>query len=433
MSRLKKIIDWHPNPPFYYGWLLLGTAALGAFIGTGVAQTVLGGVQDLIAVDMGWDRTTIAFAATAGTWISGLTMPFIGRLADRYGPRYMMVIAALMVGFGYIALSNVSSLWQFFVIYILLRSVAGPNLQNVVPRTVAVNFFRRRRNLALGITAQNRIVTESINIQIITLVSNYLDWRAAYRILGFVALPLVIPLFIVMRKRPEDIGLLPDGDKSPPPEQASGGEGAARNTDFDWRMREAIALPTFWFIVGAEFLAVTTTGAIGFQIVPFLSDAGMTPTIAASALSISIFLGGLSVPLWGYISDKFSVKKLAITALSLILVPTVLLLLVDPLAYGFPVVMFWGILAGGLNIVGSMMLSNYFGRTSFGALNGLTGPFRTAAMGLGPSLGALLFNVTGGYQAIFLTTIVCYAVAILLTSSVRSPRIPARASSAIGR
>ena len=166
---------------------------------------------------------------------------------------------------------------------------------------------------------------------------------------------------------------------------------------------------------------------------PFLSDAGMTPTIAASALSISIFLGGLSVPLWGYISDKFSVKKLALTALSLILVPTVLLLLVDPLAYGFPVVMLWGILAGGLNIVGSMMLGNYFGRTSFGALNGLTGPFRTAAMGLGPSLGALLFNATGGYQAIFITTIVCYAVALLLTSSVRIPRIPARASSPSGR
>ena len=433
MSRLKKIIDWHPRPPFYYGWLLLGTAALGAFIATGVAQIVLGGVQDLIALDMGWDRTTIVFAATAGTWISGLTMPVIGRLADRYGPRYMMLIAALMVGFGYIALSNVSSLWQFFVIYILLRSVAGPNLQNVVPRTVAVNFFRRRRNLALGITAQNRIVTESINIQIITLVSNSLDWRAAYRILGFVALPLVIPLFIVMRKRPEDIGLLPDGDESSPPAQTTRSKNTARHTDFDWRMREAIVLPTFWFIVVAEFLAVTTTGAIGFQVVPFLSDAGMTPTAAASALSISILLGGLSVPLWGFISDKFSVKRLALTALSLILMPTVLLLLVDPLTFGFPVVMVWGILAGGMNVVGSMMLGNYFGRTSFGALNGLTGPFRTAAMGLGPSLGALLFNVTGSYQAILITTIVCYAVAILLTYGVRYPRIPARASPPIGR
>ena len=425
MGRLNTILAWHPRPPFYYGWLLLGTAALGAFIATGVAQTVLGGVQDLIALDMGWDRTTIAFAATAGTWISGLTMPVIGRLADRYGPRYMMVIAALIVGFGYLALSGVNSLWQFFAVYILLRSVAGPNLQNVVPRTVAVNFFRRRRNLALGVTAQNRIITESINIQIITLVSNYMDWRAAYRLLGFIALPLVIPLFIVMRRRPEDIGLLPDGDKAAPARNTSAKTDAASSTgerDFDWRMREALVLRTFWLIVGAEFLAVTTTGAIGFQIVPFLSDAGMSPTLAAGALSISIFLGGLSVPLWGYISDKSSVKRLALTALSLILVPTVLLRLVDPLAFGFPVVMVWGILAGGMNVVGSMMLGNYFGRTSFGALNGLTGPFRTAAMGLGPSLGALLFNLTGGYQAIFITTIVCYAVAIALTSGVRVPK-----------
>ncbi|MDA0770426.1 MAG: MFS transporter [Chloroflexi bacterium] len=430
MGRIKAFVDWHPHPPFYYGWLLLGTAALGAFIATGVAQTVLGGVQDLIALDMGWDRTTIAFAATAGTWISGLTMPIIGRLADRYGPRYMMVIAALIVGFGYLALSGVNSLWQFFVVYILLRSVAGPNLQNVVPRTVAVNFFRRRRNLALGITAQNRIITESINIQIITLVSNSLDWRMAYRMLGFIALPLAIPLFIVMRKRPEDIGLLPDGDKAPPLENASIGSGVKASTgerDFDWRMREALVLPTFWFIVWAEFLAVTTTGAIGFQIVPFLSDAGMSNTVAASALSVSIFLGGLSVPLWGYISDRSSVKRLALTALSLILIPTVILLLIDPLEFGYPVVIVWGILAGGMNVVGSMMLGNYFGRTSFGTLNGLTGPFRTAAMGLGPSLGALLFNLTHGYQAIFVTAIVCYVVAIALTFSVKHAKLPARA------
>ena len=139
------------------------------------------------------------------------------------------------------------------------------------------------------------------------------------------------------------------------------------------------------------------------------------------------------VPLWGYISDKSSVKKLALSALALILIPTALFLFIDPLAFGYPVVMLWGILAGGMNVVGSMMLGNYFGRTSFGTLNGLTGPFRTAAMGLGPSLGALLFNLTGGYQAIFLTTIACYVVAIALTSGVRYPRLPTRAPQSTGQ
>ena len=86
---------WHPSPPFFYGWVVLGAASIGALIATSVAQTVFGGVQDLIAGEIGWDRKTIALAATLGTWASGLTMPFIGKLVDRFGPRWMMLFASL--------------------------------------------------------------------------------------------------------------------------------------------------------------------------------------------------------------------------------------------------------------------------------------------------------------------------------------------------
>lgn len=428
MQILKTITDWHPRPPFYYGWLVLGTAAIGAFIATGVAQTVLGGVQDLIAADMGWDRSTIAIAATAGTWISGLTMPIIGKLADRYGPRYMMVIAALIVGMSYIMLSNVNSIWQFYLAYIVARAIAGPNLQNVVPRTVAVNFFRKKRNLALGITALNRITGESLNIQVITLITGAFSWRMAYRILGLSALPLTIPLFLIMRKRPEDIGLLPDGDEALPVQSESGTASSTSDAgNFDWRVLEVVLVPAFWFIVWAEFLAVSTTGAIAFEIVPFLSDSGLSPTLAASALTVSIFLGGLSVPVWGYFSDKSTTKRLVIIALSATIVPTVLLLVTDTQSVGFYLVIIWGLLAGGLPIIGSMMIGQYFGRRSFGSITGLTGPFRTAAMGLGPTLGAMVFNLTDGYTVLFIMATVSYVLAIVLNYSVRMPRLPSRA------
>ena len=141
---------------------------MGAFIATSVAQTVFGGIQDLIVEDMNWDRKTIALAATLGTWGSGLTMPFIGKLVDRFGPRWLMLFACLVVGLGSIYLAGSSTVWQFFLTYILIRAIAGPNLQNLIPRTVAVNFFTKRRNLAMGITALNRIAGESVNIQIIT-------------------------------------------------------------------------------------------------------------------------------------------------------------------------------------------------------------------------------------------------------------------------
>ena len=163
---------------------------MGAFVAASVSQTVLAGVQDLIAYDMEWDRKTIALAATFGTWTSGMTMPFIGRLVDRFGPRWMMLSAAILVGLGLIFLSESQTVWQFFFAYIIVRSIAGPNLQNLIPRTIAVNFFNKRRNLAMGITSLNRIVSESVNIQIITTLSTAFSWRVAYRTLGLAAIPL---------------------------------------------------------------------------------------------------------------------------------------------------------------------------------------------------------------------------------------------------
>lgn len=422
----KAVAAWHPRPNFYYGWLVLGTAALGAFIATGVAQTVLGAVQDLIAQDMGWDRSAIAFAATAGTWISGLTMPLVGRLVDRYGPRYMMFAAALVVAAAFFALSGVQSVWQFYIAYIIARSFAGPNLQNVVPRTVAVNFFRRKRNLALGITALNRIGGEAVNIQIITLIAGMLSWRAAYITLGCLALPLAVPLALVMRKRPEDIGLLPDGAAAEPPQRAHSSGGAVQAADFDWRAREVMFVPAFWFIVWGEFLAVSTTAAVGFQVVPFLSDAGLSQTSAAAALTVGVLLGGLSVPLWGHLSDKFTIKRLTIAALAATAAATLAFALTEARSVGFYITIAWGIASGAIPVVGSMMLGNYFGRTSFGTLTGLTGPFRTAAMGLGPAMGALLFNLTGGYTAMFAIAIVSYAAAMALNGGARRPALPRR-------
>ena len=355
-------------------------------------------------------------------------MPFVGKLVDRYGPRYMMLAAALIVSACFFALGGVNSVWQFYVAYIIARSFAGPNLQNVVPRTVAVNFFRRKRNLALGITALNRIGGEALNLLIITLVAGVLSWRAAYRTLGIVALPLSIPLFLIMRKRPEDIGLLPDGDRA-----EQGGSARSDNVrlppgEFDWRLREVVRAPSFWFIVWAEFLAVSTTAAVTFQLVPFLTDSGMSQSLAAGALMVSVLLGGLSVPLWGYLSDRFTIRRLTIAAVTATSVPTAAFAFIDVPSVGFYVSVVWGIASGGIPVVGSMMIGDYFGRRSFGALTGLTGPFRTAAMGLGPALGALLVNVTGGYTGIFAVAVASYIAAVALNYSVQRPRLPPRAA-----
>ena len=419
MPFIRNLYNWRPRTPFYYGWLVLGVAAMATIGATGVAQVVLGGIQDLIFDDMGWERSTVAYAVTAGTWIGGGVSPFVGRLADRYGPRWMMPAASLLTGVCLFAAAGAGGVLQFSIGYIIARGLGNTILISVVPRTLSVNFFQRRRNFAMGLISMARPVAGAINIQFFALLAGAgYSWRVGYRALGVFALLFALPMLLILRRRPEDIGLRPDGDgplrvsepRSSERQSARAGGGARRATggdgEFSWRVGQAALTFTFWFIVVAESFSILTSGALGYQIVPYLLDSGVPRPQAALALSISSLLGAFANPVWGFLSDKYAPRKLAMAVLLLALAATALLLGIElgwlsglglnARAHGAIVVVVWGAASGGVGILGSMMLAQYFGRAHFGAIIGLVGLFQTASLGAGPSFRAVLYSLTGG-------------------------------------
>ena len=421
MRPLQALVDWTPRTPVFYGWVILSMAALGTYAATGVAQVVIGGIQNLIFEDMGWDRSTIAFAVTAGTWGSGLITPFIGRLADRHGPRRLMPIGAAIVGLSFFGLAGISQVWHFYAAYIIGRTIANPTLVGVVPRTVAVNFFNRRRNLAIGLVSTFRPVGGGINIQVISLIAAFYSWRTAYRVLGIFSLLLVLPLFLIMRRRPEDIGLMPDGDAKPVPQAF---DTRARNVaplDDGWTAGEALGTSAFWLIVSAEMITILTSGTIGFQVAPYLVDSGMSQPLAALAVTLSSSLGALVNPGWGLLADRYQPRLLAVAATIMAMLSGGLFVISGGAYASFVFAIIWGMASGGLNVLGSMMLAQYFGRSSYGAITGLAGPFQMVFLGLGPTFGALLYTWTGGYDVIWIYAIASYAVAAVLIFGARKP------------
>ena len=427
-STFGTLLNWRPHTPFYYGWLVLGLAGMGNFVATAIAGVVLGGVQSYILADTDWSRTNIGLAAAIGVTASGLLAPFAGRLADRYGPRWLMPVGLIVLGLSMFVVGGAQAAWLFIVAAVIGRTVSQPFLIGVVPRTMAVNFFNRRRNIALALIGIYRPISGALLIQAFSVIAVLADWRAAFRFLGILSLVLVVPIVLVMRRRPEDIGLLPDGATQPPPSspQSSAEGGATRiaqagdrgASESSWTAREALRTHVFWLMAFVTFFKVAATSGLGFNLVPYLHEfAGVSTVHAAMVLSISTFLA-LSSLVWGQVATRLTARWCIVTALALSAVTSLALLRVDSLlaAYVFGVV--WGLFHSGLEVLMYIMLADYFGRNSYGTIAGSLRPFEAGGLGLGQIVGPLIYDFTGSYNLMIFfsfSLLVASAALMLLT------------------
>ena len=388
----------------------------------------------MISEEMNWSRSAIGITAAAGVWGSGLIAPFIGKLADRHGPRWLMPIGTVVLGGCLYALGGVTTIWQFFLFAVIGRAISQPLLIGLVPRTVAVNFFDRRRNLALAFSGLFRPFTSAINIQIISNVAVARGWRTSFRYLGVVSLVLSIPLIIVVRRRPEDIGLLPDGaapiDSSTMENRAGGSRISPQPaaTQVDWTAKEVMKTRAFWLIALTSLVSVTAGSGIGFNMVPYFHEsANLSTPQAAGVLSVSTFLSLASLG-WGALADKFTPRLCIIAAMAGATMATLYLLTVSNLATAYLFGVGWGLVSAGSDILIYMVLAQYFGRNAYGTISGMLRPFEAGGLGLGMTLGTLSYDLTRSYKWLILGSVAAHAVAAVLVFLAKQPAEPQRAS-----
>ena len=434
-STFSTLLNWRPQTPFYYGWLVIGLAGAGAFVATAIAGVVLGGVQSYIVDDTGWSRTSIGLAAGVGVWMSGLLAPFAGRLADRYGPRWLMPAGAIVLALSMFAIGGAHTAWQFILAAVIGRAISQPFLIGVVPRTMAVNFFHRRRNTALAITGIYRPISGALIIQAFSVIAVIADWRAAFRYLGILSLALAVPMVIIMRRRPEDIGLMPDGaDRNPPGAEQTAGSGirpgrtpaSGAVPEISWSAREALRTQAFWVLAVVTFLEVGATSGLGFSLVPYLKEfAGLTTPQAAGVLSISTFLA-LSSLLWGQLAGRLTARWCIAGALALSAAAALALLRVEslPAAYVFGVL--WGLFHSGLEVLRYIFMADYYGRDSYGAIAGSMRPFEAGGLGVGQLVGPLIYDFTGSYTLLIVSSSSLLFISAALMLLTRRPARPSR-------
>ena len=262
-------------------------------------------------------------------------------------------------------------------------------------------------------------------------------WRLVYTLLGAAtAVMVLIPAAVFLRKRPEDIGLLPDGAQpAAAPATESGPPRAAgtQSTEINFTAKEAMATRTFWWLVGAQFVTLLVTGSVTFHLVSYFTDIGVSPGARAFAASLFAFASGFSNTMWGYLAERFSERLLGIASTLLGGASMVLIIMLRGDLAALLLTVFYGATARGQGAVLQLLIAQYYGRASFGAVSGTLLPIGYIGLGIGPLIGSVVYDLTGTYVAFLVTLVGLHVLSALFLLAAVRPRLPERLRTATAR
>ena len=416
-----------PFKQLYYGWAIVGTSVVASFAQVAMYGPVLSVFVKPIGDDTGWSRGEIALAFTIGSLGGSVASSIVGRYVDRYGTRMAVVISGLIVTATLIGLALMQEVWHFWALFGVGRTaaLAGINLGTGVG---IANWFVRKRGRAISFLGIGLRSGQAIFPLFIAPVILWLSWRHAYAMLAVVAFALIVlPAWAFLRRRPEDFGLLPDGDAPDDGEATVGATGPARpaaNVELSWTLHEATRTPAFWMIVSAVTMVVFGTTAVNLHAVASFQDRGIADAFAGVFVFTFAGTAALSAYAWGSLMDRFHVRWVSIAATALIALAMLMIIVADNLAWalGFSVVFGLGI--GGWTVGQVVLFANYFGRTHAGAIRGFgqlaAGPIGSA----GPLLAGYIHDETGDYRLAFQLFLATMGIVVLALLFAKPPGVP---------
>ena len=420
--------------PFFYGWLIVALSYVAATFSGVTSQLFMSIMVKPMSADLGWSRTEISGALAVGVFATASLAPFLGRLTDRKGPRLLMAGGAVVVALGLGLMATMGALWQLYLGYGAARGVAQSALSGVVPYTTITNWFSRQRGRAIGLFGVAFPLAPVFLLPFAQWLIATRGWRSVFGVfaVGTLAL-LVLPALALLRRRPEDVGLYPDGAEGPPERLPSRAGHRSGGGELDFTVSQAMRTPTFWLLVGSQFIALFISGGVSFHLAVYLGDAGIPTAVIATALSLYSITNGLSSGLWGYLTEHVSERHIGMVAtaagsgivLALMGVRNPLLAVAAVTAYGFVV--------RGENATLGLIIARYFGRASYGAISGTLVPIGYVGLGIGPLVGSMLYDRTLDYGAFWWMLAACHILNLLLLGLALQPKAPAAgASSELG-
>jgi MFS family permease len=410
----------------FYGWLVVAGAFVSHLLSYGVLTVAFGIFFPFMADTLHLGRGLLASISAAARLVSAAVSPLVGPLVDRRGPRLVMALGVLSLAGGTAVLAAAQSAWHVLLGYGVVMAFGSVALGELTGDTTVARWFVRRRGRALAVSTMG-LSTAGIVLPLPTaLLIQQLDWRGAWLALGAVTLVLGLAATAVMRRRPEDHGLLPDGGETRDPRAV-----AAAPAEVSLGARQAARTPAFWLLIVSTNLAGLGFFGVNLHLFSFITDGGLSAALAASVITYLYTLHTVAKPLWGLIAERVHVRYCiagcyaggALGVLLLVVGSGSVVWLV-----AFATV--YGLTRGAQSFVTSLAWADYFGREAQGAIRGLASPFRHLSAAAGPVVGGVLYDATGDYRLAFVIFAASFLAGALVALAARPPALSAAASAA---
>ena len=415
---------------FFYGWTIVAVGFLAHIAAAFSISSTLSVFLKPLSSDLGISRGVFSLIRSGEILIGAVAAPLIGTLIDRHGGRWLMAAGGLISGAGFLLLGQAKDFSQFLLFRWLLVSPGDALMGGMVVNVSISRWFVRMRGRALALAGMGHGFAKVGMPLLAASLIMHAGWRSAWVVFGLITLALVVgPSLLFMRRRPEDMGLLPDGRSldqhdSGAPAKEAGSARAHRSaiTDVAWSRREALRTPAFWLIVTTFGVAHIGVAGLNLHVFAFVSDQGHPAMVAALVMSIIAFMQFSTPIVWGVLAERSDIGRL-IMAKFLIQAAGILLALSNPgilsLYAGF---FLYGIGMGGTSILAEMIWANYFGRISLGKIRGMGSLLTHAFSASGPPFFGLLFDSTQSYSLSFSIFIGMLFASAFLSLFLRPPK-----------
>ena len=398
----------------YYGWRIVAVAVLAMALSNGLGIYSYGLLVLPLAEEFGAGRMEMMWGMTAASVTSILISPFVGSLMDRRSARVLFSIGAVCLALAFVSIASSHNIWHFVIAFGMLAPLGSAFLGPIGASTLVTRWFARQRGRALGLTAVGSSLGGLLAPPLLQTLIDAHGWRTACLWLaGIIVLVMLPPAWLVIRDRPADLGLHPDG---------SNGEvlvPRAASLSLDTRLPNLMSDAAFWRIalaVGAVMVAFTVILA---NLVPFATGHGIGTKQAALLVSTVSGAGIGGKLLFSVFADRINQKWALLASLAMLGLPLVALVLFQDYWCMLLAAVSVGLATGTFLPAWGALLAHIFGPSVFGRVMGRMQPFAVVMVTVSMPLSGYLFDVSGTYSASFLTTAGVTALAFVVLLRLR--------------